>query len=45
MIENDWRVVAISTTKTDLRIAFFCIAEENTQELFDIIYLGVQDLA
>jgi DNA-binding transcriptional MocR family regulator len=37
-------VGAISTTKTDLRIAFSCIAEEHIQELFDIIYQGVQDL-
>ena len=29
---------------TDLRIAFSCIAEEHLEELFDLIYQGVQDL-
>jgi aspartate/methionine/tyrosine aminotransferase len=42
---DKYGVGAISITKTDLRIAFSCIAEENIQELFDIIYQGVQDLA
>jgi hypothetical protein len=37
-------VGAISIGKTDLRIAFSCIAEENIQELFDLIYQAVQDL-
>ncbi|HEX9079896.1 MAG TPA: aminotransferase class I/II-fold pyridoxal phosphate-dependent enzyme [Desulfuromonadaceae bacterium] len=41
---DKYGVGAISTTKTDLRIAFSCIAEENIPELFDIIYQGVQDL-
>lgn len=41
---DKYGVGAISTTKTDLRIAFSCIAEEHIQELFDIIYQGVQDL-
>ncbi len=38
-------VGAISIGKTDLRIAFSCIAEENIQELFDLIYKACQDLA
>ncbi len=38
-------VGTISTTKTDLRIAFSCIAESDIQELFDIIYRGVQDIS
>jgi aspartate/methionine/tyrosine aminotransferase len=42
---DKYGVGAISTTKTDLRIAFSCITEENIQELFDIIFQGVQDLA
>jgi hypothetical protein len=41
---DKYGVGAISTTKTDLRIAFSCIAEKDIQELFDIIYQGVQDL-
>jgi aspartate/methionine/tyrosine aminotransferase len=42
---DKYGVGAISTNSTDLRIAFSCIAEENIQELFDIIYQGVKDLA
>jgi len=41
---DKYGVGAISINKTDLRIAFSCIAEENIQELFDIIYQGAQDL-
>ncbi|OQY19760.1 MAG: hypothetical protein B6I36_03200 [Desulfobacteraceae bacterium 4572_35.1] len=37
-------VGAISIGKTDLRVAFSCIAEENIQELFDLIYQAVTDL-
>ncbi len=37
-------VGAISIGKTDLRIAFSCIAEEDIQELFDITYQAVRDL-
>jgi len=37
-------VGTISIGQTDLRIAFSCIAEENIQELFDIIFQAVQDL-
>jgi len=42
---DQYGVGAISINTTDLRIAFSCIAEENIQELFDIIYQGVKDLA
>lgn len=42
---DKYGVGAISTSSTDLRIAFSCIAEENIEELFDIIYQGVKDLA
>jgi aspartate/methionine/tyrosine aminotransferase len=42
---NKYGVGAISIGKTDLRIAFSCIAEENIQELFDIIFQAVNDLA
>ncbi len=42
---DKYGVGAISIGKTDLRIAFSCIAEENIQELFDLIYKAVQDLA
>jgi aspartate/methionine/tyrosine aminotransferase len=42
---DKYGVGAISIGKTDLRIAFSCIAEENIQELFDIIHQAVHDLA
>jgi aspartate/methionine/tyrosine aminotransferase len=42
---DKYGVGAISIGKTDLRIAFSCIAKEDIQELFDIIYKAVQDLA
>lgn len=42
---DKYGVGAISINKTDLRIAFSCIAEKDIQELFDIIYQGVKDLA
>lgn len=41
---DKYGVGAISINKTDLRIAFSCIAEKDIQELFDIIYQGVKDL-
>jgi len=34
----------ISLGKTDLRVAFSCIDQENIQELFDIVLKGVKDL-
>jgi aspartate/methionine/tyrosine aminotransferase len=42
---DKYGVGAISIGKTDLRIAFSCIAEENIQELFDIIFQAAKDLA
>ncbi len=41
---DKYGVGTISIGTTDLRIAFSCIAEENIQELFDIIYQAVKDL-
>ena len=34
----------ISLGKTDLRVAFSCLEKEDTQELFDIVLKGVNDL-
>lgn len=42
---DKYGVGTISIGKTDLRIAFSCIAEENIQELFDLICQAEQDLA
>jgi aspartate/methionine/tyrosine aminotransferase len=42
---DKYGVGAISIGTTDLRIAFSCIAEENIQELFDLIYQAVCALA
>lgn len=42
---DKYGVGAISIGKTDLRIAFSCIAEEDIQELFDLIYQAVNDLS
>ncbi|RRJ61650.1 aminotransferase class I/II-fold pyridoxal phosphate-dependent enzyme [Paenibacillus oralis] len=41
---HQYGVGTIALGETDLRIAFSCIAEENLEELFDLIYQGVQDL-
>jgi aspartate/methionine/tyrosine aminotransferase len=41
---DKYGVGAISIGKTDLRVAFSCIAEEDIQELFDLIYQAVMDL-
>lgn len=41
---HEYGVGTIALGETDLRIAFSCIAEENLEELFDLIYKGVQDL-
>jgi hypothetical protein len=38
-------VGTISINKTDLRIAFSCIAEEDIPELFEIIHRAVMDLS
>ncbi|HEY5673224.1 MAG TPA: aminotransferase class I/II-fold pyridoxal phosphate-dependent enzyme [Malonomonas sp.] len=42
---DKYGVGAISIGKTDLRIAFSCIAEEDIQELFDLIHQAEQELA
>lgn len=41
---HQYGVGTIALGETDLRIAFSCIAEENLEELFDLIFQGVQDL-
>ena len=41
---DQYGVGVISLGKTDIRIAFSCVERENIQELFDIIYQGIQDL-
>lgn len=41
---DKYGVGAISIGATDLRVAFSCIAKENIEELFDIIYQAVLDL-
>lgn len=42
---DKYGVGLISLGKTDLRIAFSCIEKNDIRELFEIIYLGIQDLA
>jgi len=42
---DKYGVGAISTSATDLRIAFSCIEEKDIQELFDLILQAEQDLA
>lgn len=42
---DKYGVGTISIGSTDLRIAFSCIAEENIQELFDIIFQAAKDLS
>jgi len=42
---DKYGVGAISINKTDLRIAFSCIAEEDIAELFDLIHQAECDLA
>ncbi|WP_068783281.1 aminotransferase class I/II-fold pyridoxal phosphate-dependent enzyme [Paenibacillus phocaensis] len=41
---QQYGIGTIALGDADLRIAFSCIAEENLEELFDLIYQGVQDL-
>jgi aspartate/methionine/tyrosine aminotransferase len=41
---DKYGVGAISIGSTDLRVAFSCIAEENIEELFELIYKAVLDL-
>jgi len=40
-----YEVGVIAVDATDVRIAFSCIEVQFMQELFDIIYQGVKDLA
>ncbi|MDR2884168.1 MAG: aminotransferase class I/II-fold pyridoxal phosphate-dependent enzyme [Deferribacteraceae bacterium] len=42
---DKYGVGAISTSATDLRIAFSCIEVGDLEELFDIVYKGCTDLA
>ena len=42
---DKYGVGTISVNKTDLRIAFSCVNEEDIEELFDIIYQGCKDLS
>lgn len=41
---QQYGVGTIALGDTDLRVAFSCIAEESLEDLFDLIYKGVQDL-
>jgi len=41
---SKYGVGVISLDKTDLRVAFSCVEEEDIQELFDTIYKGIKDL-
>lgn len=41
---HQYGVGTIALGETDLRIAFSCIAEEHLEDLFDLVYQGVQDL-
>jgi aspartate/methionine/tyrosine aminotransferase len=41
---DKYGVGLISLGKTDLRVAFSCLEKEDTQELFDIVLKGVNDL-
>lgn len=41
---HKYGVGTIALGDTDLRIAFSCIAEENLEDLFDLVYQGVLDL-
>ncbi|MNW52767.1 Aspartate aminotransferase [compost metagenome] len=41
---HEYGVGTIALGDTDLRVAFSCIAEENLEDLFDLIYKGLQDL-
>ncbi|MCP4752459.1 MAG: aminotransferase class I/II-fold pyridoxal phosphate-dependent enzyme [Proteobacteria bacterium] len=42
---NKYGIGTISTGKTDLRIAFSCIEEDQIEELIDLIHQGVKDLS
>jgi aspartate/methionine/tyrosine aminotransferase len=42
---DKYGVGLISLGKTDLRVAFSCLEKEDTQELFDTVLQGVEDLS
>jgi aspartate/methionine/tyrosine aminotransferase len=42
---NEYGIGAIALGETDLRVAFSCIEEEHLEELFDIIYKAVTEVA
>lgn len=41
---NQYGVGTIAINATDLRIAFSCVEEDDLEELFELIYQGIQDL-
>ncbi|MNO06870.1 hypothetical protein D3C81_2288390 [compost metagenome] len=41
---HNYGVGTIALGETDLRIAFSCIAEENLEELYSMIYQAILDL-
>ena len=41
---DSYGVGVISLGKTDIRVAFSCVEEENIAELFDLIFQGIKDL-
>ncbi|WP_462411379.1 aminotransferase class I/II-fold pyridoxal phosphate-dependent enzyme [Neobacillus sp. Marseille-QA0830] len=41
---NQYGVGTIAINSTDLRIAFSCVEEEDLEELFELIYMGIKDL-
>jgi aspartate/methionine/tyrosine aminotransferase len=41
---NQYGVGTIAINSTDLRIAFSCVEEEDLEELFELIYLGINDI-
>lgn len=42
---DQYGVGVISNNKTDIRVAFSCVEEDDLQELFDLIYQGCEDLS
>ncbi|TDL75440.1 aminotransferase class I/II-fold pyridoxal phosphate-dependent enzyme [Rhodococcus qingshengii] len=41
---NEYGVGTIAINSSDLRIAFSCVEEEDLEELFELIYRGINDL-
>lgn len=41
---DEYGVGVIASNKTDIRVAFSCVEENDIQELFDLIYEGCKDL-